>query len=97
MRRLVIALAMGTAVFAGVPAQAQLDLDMNRITCGDWLNYDYSRQRFIQYWMSGYYNASKNNDVFDVKRLQNNTAKVLAYCKKHKAEPLPQAINKNAT
>jgi hypothetical protein len=47
--------------------------------------------------MSGYYNASKNNDVFDFNRLQKNSAKVLAYCKKHKAEPLPQAINKNAT
>ena len=96
MHRSVIVLLFTAATVWGAPAQAQVDLDMNSITCGDWMNYDYGRQRFIQYWMSGYYNASKNNDVFDVKRMQRNSAKVLAYCKTHKSEALPKAINKNA-
>jgi hypothetical protein len=97
MRRLAIVLVLTATSFGGLPAHAQLDLDMDRITCGDWLSYDYSQQQFIRYWMSGYYSASKNNDVLDFKRLQSNSAKVMAYCKKHKAEPLPKAINKNAS
>lgn len=95
MRRIATALVLAAAAVVCVPAHAQVDLDMNRITCGDWLNYDYSRQRFVRFWMSGYYSASRNNDVLDFARLQKNSQKVLAYCKKHKSEPLPQAINKN--
>ncbi len=40
----------------------------------------------MQYWMSGYYNAAANSDVLDLKRLQNNSAKVMAYCKKNKSD-----------
>jgi len=34
--------------------------------------------------------------VLDLKRLQRNAERLTAYCKKHKADPLPKAINKNA-
>jgi acid stress chaperone HdeB len=51
----------------------------------------------VQYWMSGYYNAAANSDVLDLKRLQNNSAKVMAYCKKNKADTLPTAIQKSAS
>jgi hypothetical protein len=88
---------MIATAFSGPPAQAQLDLDMNRITCGDWLSYDYGRQEFVRHWMSGFYSAARNYDLFDFKRLQKNSAKVMTYCQKHRGDPLPKAINKNAT
>jgi hypothetical protein len=40
--------------------------------------------------------APRNNDVLDFKRLQRNAETVTAYCKKHKADALPKAINKTA-
>ena len=46
---------------------------------------------------SGYYNAAANNDVLDFKRLEANTAKVLAYCKKNRSQTVPNAINRNAS
>jgi acid stress chaperone HdeB len=79
-----------------LPASAQVNLEMNKITCNDWLNYDFGTQNFVQYWMSGYYNASKGVDVLDVKRLRTNAKKVIAYCKKHKSTTLPLAIQNNA-
>ena len=47
--------------------------------------------------MSGYYNAAANSNVLDYNRLQRNSAKVMAYCKKHKSDTLPTAIKKSAS
>jgi hypothetical protein len=82
---------------ASLPAAAQIKMDMNKITCKDFLGYNSADQLFVQYWMSGYYNAAANNDVLDLNRLQGNTAKVMAYCKKNKSDTLPTAIQKSVS
>jgi hypothetical protein len=78
------------------PAHAQVRVDMNHVTCRQFLSYEPESKNFVVYWMSGYYNASKNNDVLNFRRLQENAEKILTYCKKHTADPLPKAINKVA-
>jgi len=78
------------------PAYAQVQVNMNRITCKDFLNYNFENKNFVGYWMSGYYSASKNNDVLDLKRLQRNAERITACCKRHRAQPLAKAININA-
>jgi len=98
MTRTIFVVAM---IFSGaslLPATAQVRLDMTRITCGDYLKYDSSRQEFVRLWMSGYYSASKNNDVLDLRYLQRNTEKAIAYCKdnKHQSETLMSVIQKTA-
>ena len=82
---------------ASAPAAAQIKLDMNKITCGDWLGYSPADRDFVRYFMSGYYNAAANNNVLDYDRLQKNSEKVTAYCKKHKSDTLPTAIQKSAS
>ena len=88
---------MAAAILSAVslPTTAQVNLDMNQITCGDWLGYNPASQSFVRSWMSGYYNAAANSNVMDYNRLQKNSAKVMAYCKKHRSQTLPTAI-KNA-
>jgi len=39
---------------ASAPAAAQIKLDMNKITCGDWLGYAPADRDFVRYFMSGY-------------------------------------------
>jgi HdeA/HdeB family len=46
---------------ASAPAAAQIKLDMNKITCGNWLGYGSQDRDFVRYFMSGYYNAAANN------------------------------------
>jgi D-serine deaminase-like pyridoxal phosphate-dependent protein len=46
--------------------------------------------------MSGYYNAAANSNVLDYDRLRKNSARVMAYCKRHKSDTLPTAIKKTA-
>jgi len=47
--------------------------------------------------MSGYYNAAANSSILNYDRLQNNSAKVLTYCKKNKSKTLPTAIKASAS
>ena len=82
---------------ASAPAVAQIQLDMNKITCGNWLGYGPADRDFVRYFMSGYYNAAAKNNVLDYNRLEKNSAKVIAYCKKHKSDTLPTAIQKSAS
>lgn len=95
-RYLILFVAAIVSGMATLPSAAQVNLDMNKITCGDWLGYDATAQNFVRFFMSGYYSASRNNNVLDFKRLQRNSEKVVAYCKKHKSDTLPTAIQKNA-
>jgi acid stress chaperone HdeB len=94
-RALVVAVVLIAA--ASAPAAAQIKLDMNQITCGDWLGYGTADRDFVRFFMSGYYNAAANNNVLDYNRLQKNSAKVMAYCKKRKSDTLPTAIKKSAS
>ena len=79
------------------PAAAQIKLDMNKITCGNWLGYSPADRDFVRYFMSGYYNAAAKSNVLDYSRLEKNSAKVMAYCKKRKNDTLPTAIQKSAS
>jgi acid stress chaperone HdeB len=94
-RALVVAVVLIAA--ASAPAAAQIKLDMNQITCGDWLGYGPADRDFVRFFMSGYYNAAANNNVLDYNRLQENSEKVMAYCKKRKFDTLPTAIKKSAS
>src|SRR5262249_3616595 len=78
-----------------MPPSAQANLDMNKITCGDWLGYDPAAQQFVRFWLGGAYNAAQNRHVPVGERRQQHSWKVTSYCKKHKAQSLRTAI-KNA-
>jgi hypothetical protein len=98
MTRIILLVAITSLCLSSLSATAQVRLDMTRITCGDFLQYDSSRQRFVRLWMSGYFSASKNNDVIDLRYLQRNTEKAVTYCmdKKHTSETLLSVIQKTA-
>ena len=96
MRCRVLVVAVILIGAASTPAAAQIKLDLNQITCGDWLGYGPADRDFVRYFMSGYYNAAANNNVLDYNRLQKNSEKVVAYCKKRKSDTLPTAIKKSA-
>jgi acid stress chaperone HdeB len=91
---LIVVILIGAA---SSPATAQIKLDMNKVTCGDWLGYSPADRNFVSYFMSGYYNAAAKNNVLDYNRLEKNIAKVVAYCKKRKNDTLPTAIQKSAS
>ena len=74
------------------PSVAQVRVDMNQITCRDWLGYGPGVRNSVRFWMVGYYSGAFNNTVMDYNRLQRGTAKVVAYCRRHGSSNLPTAI-----
>jgi acid stress chaperone HdeB len=87
-------LFVAAAMLAGATLQsaAQISVDMNRITCGNFIGYSPDIRDFVRFWMSGYYNAAANSNVLNYDRFQGNSAKIVAYCKKNKSKTLPTAI-----
>jgi hypothetical protein len=47
-------------------------------------------------WMSGYFNASRNQPIVDLKRFATNKRLVAKYCKRRKDDNLMNAIRKAA-
>jgi acid stress chaperone HdeB len=92
MRWNVLFVTVSLLVAASLPSAAQISLNMNKITCGGWLGYSPEDRDFVRFWMSGYYNAAANSNILNYDRFQGNTAKVTAYCRKHKSKTLPTAI-----
>ena len=92
MRWSVFFVAAPLLVAAPQSSVAQINVDMNQITCGRWLGYSPEERDFVRFWMSGYYNAAANSNVLNYDRFQKNSAKITAYCKKNKSKTLPTAI-----
>ena len=92
MKRSVLFAAATLLVAASQPSIAQINVDMNQITCGGWLGYTPEERDFVRFWMSGYYNAAAESNVLNYDRFQKNSAKIAAYCKKNKSKTLPTAI-----
>jgi acid stress chaperone HdeB len=92
MRWNVLFVAATLLVAASQPSAAQISVDMNQITCGKFLGYSPDIQDFVRFWMSGYYNAAANSNVLNYDRFQKNSAKVTAYCRTHRSQNLPTAI-----
>jgi acid stress chaperone HdeB len=95
LRKPVASAILASAVFAA-DAKAQVVLDMTMLTCRQYLEADKARQDLIAAWMSGYYNAAKNNPVFNATLFQQNRNRVTGYCKKHRPETLMSAIQRSA-
>ena len=79
-----------------IPAKAQVIVDLSLVTCGQYMGKDRDTQDVIAAWMSGYYNAAKNQGMVDLSRFERNRKAVEKYCKTHKLETLMSAIQRNA-
>jgi acid stress chaperone HdeB len=84
--------AAALLVAASQLSMAQINVEMNQMTCGRYLGYSPEERDFVRFWMSGYYNAAANSNVLNYERFQRNSAKITAYCKKNRSKTLPTAI-----
>ncbi len=98
-RPTLIAIIVASAIFAVTsagPARSQIILDMSLITCKQYLESDAERQELIAAWMSGFFNASRNQPRVDFARFAQNKKRVAKYCKSNKRETLMSAIQRSA-
>jgi len=62
----------------GLP-KAQVTVDVTKVNCDQFVHYKISEPRLIAAWLSGYYNAKRNNRVIDLQTLEENMSKVTNY------------------
>src|SRR5215813_8739225 len=61
-------------------AQAQVTLDISKLTCGKLLSYKFATEEKIEAWMSGYHNGKRGNTSLDVHEMIENAKKLRNYC-----------------
>jgi acid stress chaperone HdeB len=91
----VAALAL-VAILGAPPAQAQVSVDVAKITCRQLL-FDKvisPNEKSLALWLSGYYNGKRDNTVLDIGQLAKNTDKVEDYCRMNLDVTLMEAVTK---
>jgi acid stress chaperone HdeB len=69
--------------------QAQVTIDVSKITCAQYVQQKISSPTLIAAWLSGYYNAKRNNLLIDPGAMEENVAKVKNFCSDEKNFKLP--------
>ncbi len=70
-------------------AQAQVTVDVTKINCDQFVHHKISEPRLIAAWLSGYYNAKRNNRVLDRETFDENMSKVKNFCSDEKNFKVP--------
>jgi len=68
------------AILAVSGAQAQVTMDVSKITCDQFLQHKVGNPRFIAVWLSGFYAGKRNNPVVDIQTMESNADRVSEYC-----------------
>jgi hypothetical protein len=78
-------------LFTACPAQAQLTVDMSKVTCKQFVAYEITDARSLSIWLSGYFNAQQNNMVIDVSKFRSRSNALKEFCLMHQDVALMEA------
>jgi HdeA/HdeB family len=77
-----------------VAANAQLTIDMDKITCGQYLAMPPSQSDNFSAWMSGWFSYQNRRTFVDLALHQKNIANVKAWCQYHPQESVMSGLQK---
>jgi acid stress chaperone HdeB len=86
--------ALSFMALAAAPARAQVTVDMSKITCEQYILFTMGDPKDIAMWLSGYYNAKRNNTVLDVQEFRDAGKKVMDYCQLNLKTTVMDAVEK---
>jgi len=73
-------------------AQAQVSIDVSKITCDQYLLNKIANPKTVGVWLSGFYAGKRNITVVDTQALDRNSEKVSEYCGSNRNMTLMQAV-----
>ncbi len=73
-------------------AQAQVTIDVSKITCDQFLQSKVASTRTIAVWLSGFHAGKRNNPVVDSQALERNAERVSRYCESNRSVALMEAV-----
>jgi acid stress chaperone HdeB len=80
-----------TVMVPARPADAQVKLDMSKVTCDQWAGYKITNPQNIALWLSGYHHGRDGHTVIDTQGLAANTQKLRDFCIVHPQLPVMDA------
>ena len=87
---IVAGLVLSSIVFVPAStAQAQVSIDVSKITCDQYVHAKIATPMYLAAWLSGYYNAKRNNRIIDLQTLEENVSKLQNYCYDEKNFKVP--------
>jgi hypothetical protein len=86
---IVTGFVLSSIVLATAPTQAQVSVDVSKITCDQYVHAKIATPLYLAAWLSGYYNAKRNNLMVDLQTLEENATKVQNYCYDEKNFKVP--------
>jgi acid stress chaperone HdeB len=73
-------IAPAAMIVLSTTANAQVTLDVAKITCDQFSGFKITDPQNIAIWLSGYYNGKRDNTVIDPQALKENYTKLRDYC-----------------
>jgi hypothetical protein len=75
-----------------MPANAQLTLDITKVTCRQYLTGGLIPTRSMTLWLSGYFHGKRSATTVDIGSIEPNASKLEDYCGGHQDETVMKAI-----
>lgn len=91
--RLVVS-AIVVVAFSISPVQAQMTLDVSKITCEQYYLAKVVHPNSVAIWLSGFYNGKRNNTILDVERVKASAYKIRSYCRDNFQTTMVEAVEK---
>ena len=81
-----------TIALAVLPVQAQVTVDVAKITCDQFTGYKVTNPQNIAIWLSGYYNGKRDNTIVETQSLIADAKKLRDYCIRNPQAPVMRAV-----
>ena len=84
-------LGMAISLAAAATANAQVTVDMSKVTCQQMLSLTPNSVEAV-IWLSGYYNGLKKNTMLDLNQFKQNAEVVAAECRSNPTKTVMQTV-----
>jgi acid stress chaperone HdeB len=85
-------LGLAAILAASSGAEAQVMLDLSKVTCDQWVKYQVANPKFIAMWLSGYFHGKRGDTMIDTQKLIADADNVEKYCFKNPAALLMPSV-----
>ena len=86
MKKISLFALLACAAFHASSANAQVTIDMTKVTCSDYLAMPAGEARDFSAWMSGWFNQKANATKINLKGFATNVGVVRRWCESHGSE-----------
>jgi acid stress chaperone HdeB len=89
---ILIALGLILALEKVPPAQAQVTLDISKVTCDQFHAYKVTNPQNIAIWVNGYYHGKRGDVTLDTQKLVESARKLRDYCRRNRQTLVLEAV-----